>query len=66
MIMLKTCLGGSFVILCIRKRIFCVKLGKLIVQNFFEYFLKKGLTKRGFCYILNKSSAMSHQNDSKT
>ena len=23
--------------------------------------LKKGLTKRGFCYILNKSSAMSHQ-----
>ena len=38
MIMLKTCLGGSFVILCIRKRIFCVKLGKLIVQNFFEFF----------------------------
>ena len=23
--------------------------------------LKKGLTKRKFCYILNKSSAMSHQ-----
>ena len=38
MIMLKTCLGGSFVILYIRKRIFCVKLGKLIVQNFFKYF----------------------------
>ncbi len=43
MIMLKTCLGGSFVILCIRKRIFCVKLGKLIVKIFFK-FLKKGLT----------------------
>lgn len=40
MIMLKTCLGGSFVILCIRKRIFCVKLGKLIVQNFLNIFEK--------------------------
>ena len=40
MIMLKTCFGGSFVILCIRKRIFCVKLGKLIVQNFLNIFEK--------------------------
>lgn len=40
MIMLKTCLGGSFVILYIRKRIFCVKLGKLIVQNFLNIFEK--------------------------
>ena len=38
MIKLKTCFGGSFVILCIRERIFCVKLGKLIVQNLFDYF----------------------------
>ena len=30
-------------------------------KNFFKKILKKGLTKREFCYILNKSSAMSHQ-----
>lgn len=36
------------------------------LKKLFQKNLKKGLTKRGFCYILNKSSAMSHQNDSKT
>ena len=30
-------------------------------KKLFQKNLKKGLTKRGFCYILNKSSAMSHQ-----
>lgn len=40
MIKLKTCFGGSFVILCIQKRIFCVKLGKLIVQIFLIIFEK--------------------------
>ena len=30
-------------------------------KKLFQKILKKGLTKRGFCYILNKSSAMSHQ-----
>ena len=31
------------------------------LKKLFQKNLKKGLTKRGFCYILNKSSAMSHQ-----
>ena len=31
------------------------------LKKLFQKILKKGLTKRGFCYILNKSSAMSHQ-----
>ena len=31
------------------------------LKKYFQKNLKKGLTKRGFCYILNKSSAMSQQ-----